>query len=80
MSDKNNNALALKLAEDQDLVLAGRSLWQDARRRFFRNKAAVASLMTLFAIILFISFAPLIMPFSYEDTDWEMMNMAPGFA
>ena len=80
MSDKNNNALALKLAEDQDLVLAGRSLWQDARRRFFRNKAAVASLMTLFAIILFISFAPLIMPFSYEDTDWEMMNMAPDFA
>ncbi len=80
MSDKNNNALALKLAEDQDLVLAGRSLWQDARRRFFRNKAAVASLITLFAIILFISFAPLIMPFSYEDTDWEMMNMAPDFA
>lgn len=80
MSDKNNNALALKLAEDQDLVLAGRSLWQDARRRFFRNKAAVAGLITLFAIILFISFAPLIMPFSYEDTDWEMMNMAPDFA
>lgn len=61
-------------------ALQGRSLWQDARRRFFRNKAAVASLVILFLIILFITFAPMLMPFSYEDTDWNMMSMAPDFA
>lgn len=29
----------------EDLEIKGRSLWQDARRRFFRNKAAVASMI-----------------------------------
>ena len=60
-------------------TIQGRSLWQDARRRFFRNKAAVASLIILLCILLFITFAPMLMPFSYEDTDWNMMGMAPDF-
>lgn len=60
-------------------TIQGRSLWQDARRRFFRNKAAVASLIILCCIILFITFAPMLMPFSYEDTDWNMMGIAPDF-
>ncbi len=46
---------------------------------FFRNKAAVASLIILLCILLFITFAPMLMPFSYEDTDWNMMGMAPDF-
>lgn len=70
--------------ENQPLVeltatVQGRSLWQDARRRFFRNKAAVASLAILFCILLFITFAPMLMPFSYEDTDWNMMGIPPDF-
>lgn len=60
-------------------TIQGRSLWQDARRRFFRNKAAVTSLIILLCILLFITFAPMLMPFSYEDTDWNMMGMAPDF-
>ncbi|OOF69663.1 peptide ABC transporter permease [Rodentibacter caecimuris] len=60
--------------------IKGRSLWQDARLRFFHNKAAVSSLITLLLIILFITFAPMIMPFSYEDTDFGLMNAAPDFA
>ncbi|HHW7507298.1 TPA: oligopeptide ABC transporter permease OppC [Mannheimia haemolytica] len=60
-------------------TIQGRSLWQDARRRFFRNKAAVASLIILLCILLFITFAPMLMPFSYEDTDWNMMGIAPDF-
>ncbi|STY63588.1 oligopeptide ABC transporter permease OppC [Mannheimia haemolytica] len=60
-------------------TIQGRSLWQDARRRFFRNKAAVASLIILLCILLFITFTPMLMPFSYEDTDWNMMGMAPDF-
>ncbi len=46
-----------KFFKNQPLVevtstIQGRSLWQDARRRFFRNKAAVASLIILCCIIL----------------------------
>ncbi len=49
LNNKKNQELAEKLAEQNaDLILEGRSLWQDARRRFFRNKAAVASLIILF--------------------------------
>lgn len=65
---------------DITATVQGRSLWQDARRRFFRNKAAVASLIILCCILLFITFAPMLMPFSYEDTDWDMMGIAPDFA
>ena len=65
-----------KLAQQE---IQGRSLWQDARRRFFRNKAAVVSLIILFLIVLFITFVPMLMPFSYEDTDWNMMSAAPDF-
>ncbi|NEN74944.1 oligopeptide ABC transporter permease OppC [Pelistega sp. NLN82] len=64
----------------QTQSVQGRSLWQDARRRFFRNKAAVGSLIILLLIILFIIFAPMLIPFSYEDTDYSLMNTAPDFA
>lgn len=78
LNNKKNQELAEKLAEQNaDLILEGRSLWQDARRRFFRNKAAVVSLIILFFVVLFITFAPMLMPFSYEDTDWNMMSAAP---
>ncbi|KGQ57746.1 Oligopeptide transport system permease protein oppC [Gallibacterium anatis] len=75
---KENQALMEKLGEQLETV-DGRSLWQDARRRFFRNKAAVASLIILFFIMLFVIFAPMLMPFSYEDTDWAMMTNPPDF-
>ncbi|MEE6031982.1 oligopeptide ABC transporter permease OppC [Avibacterium avium] len=75
---KENQALMEKLGEQLDKV-EGRSLWQDARRRFFRNKAAVVSLFVLFLILLFVTFAPMLMPFSYDDTDWAMMSSPPDF-
>ncbi|MCT8800318.1 oligopeptide ABC transporter permease OppC [Glaesserella parasuis] len=80
INNKKNQELAEKLAEQTaDIAVEGRSLWQDARRRFFRNKAAVSSLIILFFVVLFITFAPMLMPFSYEDTDWNMMSAAPDF-
>lgn len=81
INNKKNQEFAEKLAEQTaDIAVEGRSLWQDARRRFFRNKAAVSSLIILFFVVLFITFAPMLMPFSYEDTDWNMMSAAPDFA
>jgi len=61
----------------EQLDIEGRSLWQDARRRFIHNKAAIASLCMLFLIMLFVIIAPMISPFAYDDTDWEMMSAAP---
>ncbi|OBW94850.1 peptide ABC transporter permease [Gallibacterium salpingitidis] len=78
LKTKENQALMQKLGEQLETV-EGRSLWQDARRRFFRNKAAVASLIILFFIVLFVVFAPMLMPFSYDDTDWAMMTNPPDF-
>ncbi|KMK52007.1 peptide ABC transporter permease [[Actinobacillus] muris] len=79
LSQNQSRTENANLLSPADLV-QGRSLWQDARRRFFRNKAAVGSLITLLLIILFITFAPMLMPFSYEDTDYGLMNAAPDFA
>lgn len=76
--DSKKAQQAVNLTEKaNEAALEGRSLWQDARRRFFRNKAAVASLIILFCVVLFITFAPMLMPFTYEDTDWNMMSMGP---
>ncbi|MGL6070615.1 MAG: peptide ABC transporter permease, partial [Craterilacuibacter sp.] len=41
---------ALLAAGLDALPVAGRSPWRDARERFFRNKAAVASLVLLLLI------------------------------
>lgn len=61
----------------EQLEVQGRSLWQDARRRFVHNRAALASLFVLGLIALFVVFAPMLSQFAYDDTDWGMMSAAP---
>ncbi|STW06470.1 Oligopeptide transport system permease OppC [Klebsiella grimontii] len=41
------------------------------------NRAAVASLIVLVIIALFVTIAPMVSQFSYYDTDWGMMSSAP---
>lgn len=60
--------------------IKGRSLWQDAWRRFRRNKAAIASIIILVLITIFVTIAPMLMPFGYADTDWANMQSAPSMA
>lgn len=78
LSLKENSEALGNFSEQLDIE--GRSLWQDARRRFMHNKAAITSLVLLFFILSFVIFAPMLSPFVYDDTDWEMMSMAPDFA
>ena len=52
----------------------GRSLWQDARRRFFRNRAAVASLAVLALVAAFALFGGLAASWSNEEIDWSMLG------
>lgn len=56
----------------------GRSLWQDAWRRFSHNKAALISGFILLLITLFVIFVPMFSPFGYADTDWANMASAPS--
>ncbi|MDU6390588.1 MAG: oligopeptide ABC transporter permease OppC, partial [Pantoea sp.] len=74
LSKKNSEALD---AFSEKLEVEGRSLWQDARRRFIHNRAALISLLVLVLITLFVIFAPMFAQFSYDDTDWGMMSAAP---
>lgn len=60
--------------------IKGRSLWQDAWRRFRRNKAAIASIIILVLITIFVTIVPMLMPFGYADTDWANMQSAPSMA
>ncbi|WP_187985627.1 oligopeptide ABC transporter permease OppC [Vibrio metschnikovii] len=62
----------------ENLEIEGRSLWQDARVRFMRNKAAMASLCILCFITLLVLFGPMLANFSYDETDWYAMHAAPS--
>ncbi|MDE8554819.1 oligopeptide ABC transporter permease OppC [Pantoea vagans] len=74
LSKKNSEALD---AFSEKLEVEGRSLWQDARRRFIHNRAALISLLVLLMITLFVIFAPMLAQFTYDDTDWAMMSSPP---
>jgi oligopeptide transport system permease protein len=54
----------------------GRSLWIDARDRFFRNKAATISLIFLGLIVTFTLIGPLFAQWSNEEIDWDIMGQA----
>ncbi|MEL6678425.1 MAG: ABC transporter permease subunit [Pseudomonadota bacterium] len=52
----------------------GRSLWQDARSRFFRNRAAVGGLVVLVLVGLFAVFGQNFAAWSNEDIDWALLG------
>ena len=52
----------------------GRSLWQDARRRFLRNRAAVASVAVLALVSVFALFGGFLATWSNEEIDWSMLG------
>jgi oligopeptide transport system permease protein len=58
----------------------GRSLWQDARRRLVRNKAAVVSMVVLAIIAALALFAPWFSPHAYDEVYWERIQAPPDFA
>jgi oligopeptide transport system permease protein len=62
--------------------IKGRSLWDDARRRLFANKAAVTSMIVLGVIVLLVLFGPYLSPWSYSAVDWDRLgeNLGPTLA
>ena len=57
----------------------GRSLWQDARRRLLRNRAAVVSTVVLAIIAALALFAPWLSPHAYDEIYWERILAPPDF-
>lgn len=55
---------------DTPEAVKGRSLWQDALRRLFHNKAAVASMVLLGIIVILAILAPYLSPWAYDEPDW----------
>jgi len=70
-----DNAVAMTNAVE----LRGRSLWVDARRRLFSNRAAVTSIILLGIIALMAVFAPLLSQYSYEAQNWNLVSCAPSW-
>lgn len=73
-----SNTASATQAPTQVKEIKGRSLWQDAWRRFSHNKAALVSGFILLLITAFVVFVPMIAPFGYADTDWANMASAPS--
>ncbi|GAM77664.1 oligopeptide transport system permease protein oppC [Vibrio ishigakensis] len=76
LTKKENLEAIEKFSEN--LEIEGRSLWQDARIRFMRNKAAMVSLFILFLITLAVIFLPMFAQYAYDDTDWYALHAAPS--
>jgi oligopeptide transport system permease protein len=64
-------------AEMLKTAAKGRSLWDDARRRLFHNKAAVASMVVLGLLVLVAIVGPSLAPFHYDQIRKNDVWMAP---
>ncbi len=62
----------------EQLEIEGRSLWQDARRRFMQNKAAMVSLCLLMLIALSVIIGPMFSQYAFDETDWYALHAAPS--
>ncbi len=77
MLDNKQNSEAISEFADK-LEIEGRSLWQDARIRFMRNRAAMVSLGVLLVITLLVIFGSHLSEFVFDDTDWGAMHQGPS--
>jgi oligopeptide transport system permease protein len=59
--------------------VGGRSPWEDVRRRFSRNRAAVVSVIFLLTMMLTCIVGPLFLTHDFETSDWNAINVPPGW-
>ncbi|WP_172295502.1 ABC transporter permease subunit [Pseudoruegeria sp. HB172150] len=78
MFGRSEKAEALASDITDFTAVRGRSLLRDARDRFLRNKAAMASVFVLGLIVLFVIFGPFFAQWSNEEIDWARMGDIAG--
>jgi ABC-type dipeptide/oligopeptide/nickel transport system permease subunit len=67
----------IDLVHEHGLEFKSRSQWAYARRRFFRHRLAMASLLVLTIILLAGAFAPLITPYPFDAQDFANSGQPP---
>lgn len=85
LADTRIDAMAKRGAQRDVPSGKSRSLWVDARRRFFRNRAALVSLIVLLTTVAFTIIGPYLAKWSIEKIDWSVVGSvlskgAPSFA
>lgn len=75
-AELRNERIVERLVEGEQIK--GRSLWQEAARRFMLNKAAVAATIALMLIVLFTLVGPYFAVWSNEEIDWARMGDIAG--
>ena len=64
-------------AESMVRAVKGRSLWDDARRRLLRNRAAVVSMAVLALLVLVAIVGPWLTPYSYDEINKQDVWVGP---
>ncbi len=71
---------ALNAAAEVAKEVDGRSLWQDAWRRLLANRAALVSLVILITLGVVSIVGPYLLPWTYDQIDWDHVEaMPPNF-
>jgi oligopeptide transport system permease protein len=68
---------SLRNAALMERAVKGRSLWDDARRRLFRNRAAVASMIVLGVLVLCAVIGPFVTPYAYDEINKNDVWLGP---
>jgi oligopeptide transport system permease protein len=61
----------------QEVTRSHRTLWQDALRRFFRNRLAVFGFVIVVFFLFFAVFADVIAPYRYDAVDFTKVRLFP---
>ena len=67
-----------ELVYDTGLELKARSQWAFARRRFFRHRLAMVSLIVLLTVFAAGAFANFVAPYNYSDVNLDSLTQAPS--
>jgi oligopeptide transport system permease protein len=68
---------SMRNAALMERAVKGRSLWDDARRRLLRNRAAVASMIVLGLLVLCTLIGPLLTPYAYDEINKNDVWLGP---
>lgn len=70
----------IEAIQREGLEIKARSQWQLARRRFFRHRLAIGSLVVLALVFLAAIFAPHLTPYKFDQINLDDIGVGPSLA